>query len=180
MVDYDIDDVPQEPLSKSALKREMHALQALGKQLIDLPDSHLARMPLSEDMRDAIALYKRLKQHEARRRQLQYIGKHMPKEAVDAIRAELEALENENKLFRQHFHLLEELRDRLISAGDEAVQELVSLHPELEIQQLRNLIRQARKEASQGNAPTASRKLFRFLRDNIPVTGVAAPGEDMP
>jgi len=178
MVDYDVDDKPQEPPSKSALKREMQALQDLGKQLIELPDSHLARMPLSEDMREALALYKRLKQHEARRRQLQYIGKHMPKEAIDDIRAELQALEDENKLFRQHFHVLEQLRERLIADGDNTVQELIGDHPDLDIQQLRNLIRQARKEASERKPPAASRKLFRFLRDNIPAGALSSSGSE--
>jgi ribosome-associated protein len=162
---------PNLPPSKSAIKREMQALQDLGKELIDLPDSQLARMPLSEDMREAMTLYKRLTAHEARRRQLQYIGKHMPKEAVADIRAMLEQIENQNRAFRQHFHQLEILRDELVNGDDSAVTRLFDQHAELDRQQLRNLVRQAQREKIQNKAPTASRKLFRFLRENIPSPG---------
>jgi len=162
-----VDNDPLNVPSKSAIKREMQALQDLGKQLSELPDSQYARMPLSEDMREAIALYKRLRQHEAKRRQLQYIGKHMPKEAVDDIRHELDKLDSESKLFRQHFHRLELLRDQLLAEGDSAVATVVADNPGLDIQQLRNLVRQAQKEISQQKPPATSRKLFRFLRENL-------------
>lgn len=157
------------PPSKSELKREMQALQELGKQLLALPGSLLDKMPLSEDMREAMALYNRIPQREAKRRQLQYIGKHMPKEAVADIRAALEQIENDNKQFRLHFHRLEAMRDELISDSD-ALTRMLDEHPALDKQQLRNLVRQAQKEKSQQKAPAASRKLFRFLRENIVMT----------
>ncbi|MGD9662532.1 MAG: ribosome biogenesis factor YjgA [Porticoccaceae bacterium] len=155
------------PPSKSELKREMQALQQLGKDLMALPDSHFARMPLSEEMRDAMALYKRLKHNEARRRQLQFIGKNMPREAVADIRAELEKIDHESKIYRHHFHRLEQLRDELIAGGNDAVTQFLDQYPTVDIQQLRNLVRQAQKEQSQQKPPAASRKLFRFLRENL-------------
>lgn len=155
------------PLSKSALKREMLALQALGKQLSTLPDSHFARLPLSDEMREAIALYKRLNKNEALRRQLQFIGKQMSRENVEGIRAALHQIENENRMFHQHFHKLEQVRDKLIAEGDGTVAGLVADNPGLDVQQLRNLVRQAQKERSQQKPPAASRKLFRFLRENL-------------
>jgi len=167
MTDYD--DIQEEdlPPSKSALKREMLALQELGQALMKLPEPHFNRMPLSEDMREAMALYKRLKHNEAKRRQLQYIGKHMPREAVDDIQAALDEIENENKRFRQHFHQLEQQRDSLIQGSNEDLTHFLDQYPELDKQQLRNLVRQAQKELSQKKPPAASRKLFRFLRENI-------------
>lgn len=155
------------PPSKSALKREMLGLQELGKQLSTLPDSHFARLPLSEEMREGIALYKRLNKNEALRRQLQFIGKQMSRENVEEIRAALHQIENENRMFHQHFHKLEQLRDLLITEGDGAVAGLVTDNPGLDVQQLRNLVRQAQREKSQQKPPAASRKLFRFLRENL-------------
>jgi ribosome-associated protein len=153
--------------SKSALKREMQELQELGETLIKLPASHFDRMPLSEDMREAMALYKRLKHNEAKRRQMQYIGKHMHREAVAEIRAVFEEIDNEAKRFRQHSHQLEQKRDELIQGDNDVLTAFFDAHPDIDRQELRNLVRQAKKELSQKKSPAASRKLFRFLRENL-------------
>jgi ribosome-associated protein len=156
--------------SKSALKREMQELQELGHALMKLPAAHFERMPLSPEMRDAMALYKRLKHNEARRRQMQFIGKHMHREAVADIRAELEEIDNESKRFRQHFHHMEQLRDQLVQGDNDEVTAFFEQYPNIDRQELRNLVRQAKKEISQKKPPAASRKLFRFLRDHIDPT----------
>ncbi len=155
--------------SKSELKRQAKALQDLGRELLELADSHFAEMPLSDEMRDAMALYKRLNQREARRRQLQFIGKRMRDEDLDGIRAALQNIRDRDRLFRQHFHKLEELRDRLVAEGDAALGEVLTDHPHLDKQHLRQLIRQARKEARENKPPAASRKLFRYLREAIEI-----------
>lgn len=165
--DDSLDDEGNIAPSKSALKREMTELQKFGQQLIGLPDSRRAQIPLSEEMRDAIALYQRLTQREARRRQLQFIGKQMRREDTDAIMAALTHLEQQDQQFRQRFHQLEALRDRLISEGDKALTELIDEAPELDRQLLRQLVRQARQEAERGKPPAASRKLFRYLREAL-------------
>ena len=165
--DFD-DDLPDEgdsAPSKSALKREMTELQKFGQQLIDMPDSRRAQIPLSDEMRDAIALYRRLHQREAKRRQLQFIGKQMRREDSSAIASALARFEQQDQQFRQHFHRLEALRDQLIRDGDAALAELIDEHPNLDRQLLRQLIRQARQEAERGKPPAASRKLFRYLRE---------------
>src|SRR5690554_1373780 len=163
--DDSLDDEGNIAPSKSALKREMTELQKFGQQLIDMSDSRRAQIPLSEEMRDAIALYQRLTQREARRRQLQFIGKQMRREDSDAIRAALTRFEQQDQQFRQHFHRLEALRDQLIRDGDPALAGLLDEHPQLDRQMLRQMIRQARQEAERGKPPAASRKLFRYLRE---------------
>ena len=159
--------------SKSELKREKQALQDLGKEIMALPKGIFQRLPLSEDMREAMALYLRLKQNEARRRQLQFIGKHMQNEDVAAIQGVLEQVGNESKIFRQHFHRLEQLRDQLIAEGDSALGAALEEFPDLNRQELRTLIRQAHKERAEHKPPAASRKLFRYLREH---TGIGDPG----
>lgn len=155
-------------VSKSARKRQMAALQKLGESLLDLPSAPLAELPLSEKLREALALAKTLKQGEGRRRQLQYIGKLMRTEAAEPIAAALAGREDQDRLFRQRFQRLEQLRDNLLAAaGDLVLNEVLREHRELDAQQLRQLIRQGRKEAAEGRPPTAQRKLFRYLRDNL-------------
>ena len=67
--------MPQDPdVSKSQRKRDMHALQALGKTLIELPQEQLAKMDLPEPLREALIEARRISAHGALRRQLQYVG----------------------------------------------------------------------------------------------------------
>ena len=155
--------------SKSDLKREKKALQDLGKQIAELPKGHYVRVPLSDTMKEAMALYKRLKSHEAKRRQLQYIGKHMHTEDLDGIHATFEQLDSESKLFRQHFNKLEQLRDLLIEQGDSALAAVLDEYPHLNRQEMRQLMRQAGREKSAGKPPAASRKLFEYLRNHTDI-----------
>ena len=82
--------------SKSQLKREMIELQALGKKIIDLPEGQRAKFPLSDDMLAAIEETHRIRSHEGLRRHMQYVGKLMRKEDLDAVRAVFEAMEQQN------------------------------------------------------------------------------------
>ena len=152
--------------SKSALKREMTELQKLGEELVALPPAKLAKVTMPEQLEEAVMLARRLKNREGKRRQLQYIGKIMRNIDSDAIRQKLESFHHHSQHFRQQQHRLEQWRDKLITEGDSAVSELLQEYPELDRQHLRQLIRQAKKELSQNKPPAASRKIFKYLRDN--------------
>ncbi|WP_461517395.1 ribosome biogenesis factor YjgA [Porticoccus sp.] len=156
----------EEPKSKSAVKREMTALQKLGEELVNLSPAKLAKIPMPEQLAEAVMLARRLKNREGKRRQLQYIGKIMRVIDSEAIQQALESFHHDSLAFRQHFHRLENWRDRLISEGDRAMEDLLVDMPELDRQHLRQLIRQAQKEASQNKPPAAARKLFQYLREN--------------
>ncbi|QTF94015.1 ribosome biogenesis factor YjgA [Halomonas sp. BM-2019] len=141
-----------DPVSKSQLKREMHALQALGEAIIAMTPAERARFPLSDDMLAAVEETARVRSHEGRRRHMQYVGKVMRRENLEAIKAVYDELEQE-KLRRDHaFHRLEAWRDRLIDEGDPAVEAFVADYPDADRQALRQLIRSARK-------------LFKLIRD---------------
>lgn len=157
-----------EPASKSALKRELAALQKLAQQLAELPNSRYNQLDLSEEVRDAIALYRRLKHGDAKRRQLRFIAKLINAEGSDAITESLAAFESQDKHFRDHFHRIESLRDRLVAEGDPALGPLLTEYPDLDRQHLRQLIRQAGKEKKENKPPAAARKLFDYLRGSIP------------
>ncbi len=158
-------DEPQ-PKSKSELKREMTALQKLGEELVNLPAAKLEKIPMDELLEEAVMLARRLKNREGKRRQLQYIGKIMRNTDSEAIQQKLESFHHQSQSFRQAQHKLEQWRDRLLNEGDAAITDLLNTHPELDRQHLRQLIRQANEEASQNKPPAASRKIFKYLREN--------------
>ena len=154
--DIELDDTY---ISKSARKREMTTLQKLGEDLLNLPADQFSQLPLSNQLREALDLAKRLKQREARRRQFQYIGKLMRSENHQQIAETLARFEDNKRFFRQRFQRLEIIRDELIEDGDQALNELINNHPELDRQHLRQLIRQARKEIATDQAPAKKRNL---------------------
>ncbi|MEH6466813.1 MAG: ribosome biogenesis factor YjgA [Porticoccus sp.] len=157
----------EEPKSKSALKREMTALQKIGEDLVDLPASQLAKVLMPDLLEDAIMVARRLKNREGKRRQLQYIGKIMRNIDSDAIKQRLDSFNHKSQESRQQLHRLEQWRDRLMTDGDQAIGELLKEYAELDRQHLRQLIRQAQKEASQNKPPAASRKIFKYLQENM-------------
>ncbi|MCV6604335.1 MAG: ribosome-associated protein [Porticoccaceae bacterium] len=168
--DYGKDpDDPEEVIlvSKTELKRDMQELQQLGEQLVELPEKQLVKVTLPDNLSEAIELARRLKHREGRRRQLQYIGKLMRDIDVTEIRQQLEGFQQQSRAFRQHFHQLEQWRDRLVAEGDSALNEWMAEHPQSDRQQLRQLIRQAQKEQSQQKPPAASRKIFKVLQEDF-------------
>ena len=162
----DIDEQEERP-SKSQLKREMHALQALGETLIAMKPAERARFPLSDDMLRAIEETSRIRSHEGRRRHMQYVGKLIRKEDLTAIQGVFDAIEQEKEQRDHAFHRLEKWRDRLVDEGDDADDLFMADYPNADRQALRQLVRNARKEREQGKPPTSSRKLFKHLRDTL-------------
>lgn len=152
------------PPSKSQRKRDMHALQDLGEQLISLNSRQLHDLPLPELLLTAINTAKAIKSHEARRRQLQYIGKLMRTVDAAPIQHALDALLNVQHQKVDQFHHLEQWRDRMLKEGDPAVNEFLQEFIKADRQQLRQLLRNAHKEETDGKPPIASRALFRYLR----------------
>ena len=156
---------PSEPQpSKTQRKKEMHALQALGEQLVELTPEQLGELALPERLADAIAAAKRINGFEARRRQMQYIGRLMREVDAAPIAERIADLKVAARRANAQHQAAEQWRERLL-ADEEALTELARTHPGLDMQQLRTLIRNTRKEQTQGRPPHASRALFRVLRN---------------
>lgn len=151
------------PVSKTRRKQEMHELQALGAALVELPEAQLGAMDLGPKLREAVLAARRITSHEARRRQLQYIGRLMRDVDPAPIRARLEALEGSSAEATARHRRLEQLRERLL-ADDQALTGYVAAHPGADAQELRTLIRNARREQKEGRPPRAFRELFRTLK----------------
>ena len=161
--------------SRTDLKRESTELQKLGEALLTLRADLLARLPLSDKFKDAILEAKRITNFEGKRRQMQYIGKMMRKlEAaeVEQVRAALDEQANGSAADNLALHQAELWRDRLISQDDAAGQ-WIAQYPSTDTQQLRALIRQARKDAvpeKPGAAVRhgrAYREIFQLVRDAL-------------
>jgi ribosome-associated protein len=158
------DDYP----SKSQLKRDSEALQDLGEELVNLKPSELEKVPMDEDLADAIELAHKLKgKREAWRRHLQYIGRLMRSRDTTEIEQALDVIRSRHVAGNARMHKLELLRERLIEQGDEAINELLGKYHELDRQKLRQLVRQAKKERNDNKPPVAFRELFQYLREEL-------------
>ncbi|PKF78695.1 hypothetical protein CW749_16635 [Vibrio sp. vnigr-6D03] len=150
-------------VSKSEMKQDMEELQKLGEELVELKPAVLEKFPLSEDLRDAIADAQRFK-NEAKRRQLQYIGKLMRTEDPEPIQAALDKVRNKHSQATAELHKLEQLRDRVIEEGDSAIAEVLERFPSADRQRLRQLSRQAKREKQNNKPPKSSREIFQTLK----------------
>lgn len=151
-----------ELVSKTRRKREMHELQALGAALVELPESQIRLFELPEDLARAVLDARRISSHEAKRRQLQYIGRLMREIDPEPLRARLAAIQGGSAQATARHRRLEAWRSRLL-ADDAALTEYAAAHPAADLQELRTLIRNARKEQKEGKPPRAYRELFRRL-----------------
>ncbi len=153
------------PPSKSQLKRDAHALQKLGTELLDIPEAEWSQLNLPSDLVTALREAKRLRSHGARKRQLQYIGKLMRNVDPEPIRQYFHQLRLKARQQAQRHQELEHWRTRLLEEGDAALQAFMALYTQANRQHLRQLIRQARKEQADNSPPKSSRALFRYIRD---------------
>ncbi|GGE57315.1 UPF0307 protein [Streptosporangium jomthongense] len=169
MIDSNQDEAPEYAgPSKSQLKREMHALQDIGKSMLELSNEQLDTLTISDTLRSAIEESRRIRQNEAKRRHLQYIGKILRQEEdPQALKRAIEAFDSGSEEHTRRHHLAERWRDRMIEEGDSVAGEFYSYCPGADIQHLRNLVRNARKDVDKQKNTGQARKLFRYLRECI-------------
>ncbi len=160
------------PPSKTRRKAQMHELQELGEALVALSAERLARIDLPEPLHDAVREAQRMRTFEAQRRQLQYIGKLMRDADPEPIRAAIAVVRGEAASETARLHRLERLRERLL-ADEDALGEIAAAFPGADLQHLRQLRRNALKEAQMNKAPKSYRAIFQTLKA---LSGV--PGEE--
>jgi len=154
--------------SKTRRKEASHELQALGEALVEFSDERLAGLGLSEPLLDALQACRRIRSHEARRRQMQLIGKLMRLADVDAARRAVDEVKLGRAQDSLALHQAERWRAELI-ADDDAATRFASAHPGTDTQRLRALVRNARKDAAlvpEKRSGRAFRELFQFVREN--------------
>ncbi|MDB0566131.1 ribosome-associated protein [Ralstonia solanacearum] len=176
------EDDPDTPKSKSQRKREVTALQDLGAALEALPKDRLAKVPLPESLADALREARRITSHEGKRRQMQYIGKLMralTDDDIEAIRRVMASFVGASKAETARLHAIERWRDRLI-ADDGAITEFIAAHPDTDVQALRTLVRNARKETQQNKPPKSSRELFQIVKQALVGNDHASDDDEQP
>ncbi|WP_313032775.1 ribosome biogenesis factor YjgA [Massilia alkalitolerans] len=153
--------------SKSEAKRQSNELQKLGEQLVEAPRDRVKRVEMPEDVKEAILTCQTITNHEGRRRALQFVGKKMrtlDEEEVEVIKRTIEGWKGASKAETAALHALERRREKLL-ADDKALTQLLEENPELDVQHLRTLIRNARKEQAENKPPKAYREIFQILKD---------------
>lgn len=171
--DDNFDDGP----SKSQLKRDAHAVRDLGTELSRLGAAERARVPLPEDIVEAIDELNRTTKNGARKRQLGWLAKRLRKIDIEPIEAALESIRQAARANTQTLHLVEQWRDRLLGdqlSGEKqppdpktALTEFLDKYPHADRQQLRQLQRSAMKERTENKPPKSARILFKCVRDAV-------------
>ena len=154
--------------SKTRRKQASHELQSIGEALLELPDDQVSALGLSETLVDAIRAARNIRTHEARRRQMQLIGKLMRSNDVEFARAAVAERQLGHARDSLALHQAERWRAELI-ADDAATTRFATAHPGADLQRLRAIVRNARKDAA--NVPEqrsgrAYRELFQFIREH--------------
>jgi len=144
----------------------MHALQAIGEELVALPQERLDSIRLPDSLREAVHEARRLHQRGARRRQLQYVGRLMRDVDADDIQKQLEAGHAGSVEETALLHRAERWRERLLS-DETAVSEFVDAYPSVDVQKLRTILRNAKQEAATDKPPRFFRALFREIREAL-------------
>lgn len=152
--------------SKTQLKKASHDLQSLGEALVELPESRIAGLDLSETLHLALREYRRTRSHEGRRRQMQYIGKLMRHTDAEPIREAVAAMKLGVARNALELHEAERWRAELI-ASDDALTRWMAEFPATDAQQLRSVLRSARKDAAlvpEKRSGRAYRELFQLIK----------------
>jgi ribosome-associated protein len=157
------DEHQTEPVSKTRRKKESHALQDLGETLVKLSAQQLARMALPENLLQAVREAQRISKHEARRRQMQYIGRLMRDIDAAPIREAIDELEGRSAHAIAAHHELERLREELLE-NEDTLGRIAQRFPGADLQQLRTLRRNALREQELARPPRAFRELFQVLK----------------
>lgn len=155
------------PISKTQLKQAAADLVDLGKAIAALSSSQFDAMPLDANLRAALADVRKMHKGPAIKRQFKFIGKLLREVDADILRQALDRQLEQDRSATARLHHLERWRDRLIEEGDAALGEYLDEYPEADRQNLRQLIRQAQKEQTDGKPPASARKLFKCLREFI-------------
>jgi ribosome-associated protein len=152
--------------SKSEVKRQMLARQDLAKTLSELSSDAIKSLPVDETLKEKLLESEKIKTFGAIKRHTLYLGKLMRKydeDEITAIQERLDALQGVNKAEIAKLHFLERLRDDLV-AQDARLTQFIAEHPSIEVQELRTLIRNARREKELNKPPKSFREIFQLLK----------------
>jgi ribosome-associated protein len=163
--------------SRNELKQQMQDLQELGEAIYSLPVDRLDKLNIQERLRDAIDELRRTKSFEGKRRQVQYIGKLMKFEDPEPLREAVASYRVGSASDTLALHQAEYWRDQLL-ATDDTLANWVKDYPATDVQQMRSLVRAARKEKLEPGERhgRAFRDLFKMVKEHM--RDVAGPDDE--
>ncbi|HFD33035.1 MAG TPA: DUF615 domain-containing protein [Gammaproteobacteria bacterium] len=152
--------------SRTQKKREAEALQAIGERLVGLSDKQLKQLNLPETLFDSIKQAQSIHAHGGKKRQLQYIGKLMRDENLDmdSITHLLAQIDTQASAENQAFKAIEQWRDRLVEEGNQAVSLLLEQYPQADVQQIRQLVRNANNKKNEKLAKKSKKAIFQLIK----------------
>ena len=167
----DIDDlsseIDQELKSKTEIKKEMHQLQDFGQKLIEMSKHQRSRLPLTDDLKDAMIVADKIRnKNEALRRHIRHIAKILVETDLAPIYQAIDVMANKHQQETAKFIRLENLRDELIEQGNDAIEPLLVEFEQMERQKLKQLVRHAAKEKKAEKLGKHYRNLFAYLKEN--------------
>jgi ribosome-associated protein len=151
--------------SKSQLKRESHHLVDVGEEILKLSHEDIHSLQLPDELEIAVTTALKIKSRSGLKRQRLYIGKLLRAMDSESIESQLRKIQHRHDTNTAHFKRLEKWRDSLIDNDKTTLNEVISRYPEIDRQHINQLIRAAHQEKQKNKAPTASRKLFKYLRE---------------
>jgi ribosome-associated protein len=173
--DDDVADDGDTRPSKTQLKQQSQALQDLGVAVSELSAERLAAIDMPDRLREAIETFRKTRSHEGKRRQMQYVGKLMRSADEEALREAVSAATLGSAKETLMLHETERWRAELM-ADDDALTRWLQAHPDTDTQQLRSLVRQARRDAAglapEARQPKSFRELFLFIKPMLQVSSV--------
>lgn len=153
-------------VSKSEKKRQAEDMQVIARALMKLSENQRKKVPMSDELRDAIVLAIKIKNtKEGFRRQMQLLAKILRNNDVEDIKKAMNEFDLRHKRSDVEAMKLEVIRDAMLKKGDAPVSEFIKEHPTAERQKLRQLVRQANKEAKLEKPAKASKELFQYLKE---------------
>ncbi|MEI7530876.1 MAG: ribosome biogenesis factor YjgA [Betaproteobacteria bacterium] len=153
--------------SKSEIKRQMLVRQELAQTLSELSTDSIKTLPIEENFMEKLLETHKIKTFGAIKRHKMYLGKMiraLDEDEINAIRERLDALQGLSKVETAKLHHIEQLRDKLLK-DEQSLTALISQYPDVDIQPLRTMIRNARKERELNKPPKAYREIFQFLKN---------------
>ena len=162
--ELDVED-GEEYLSRSEKKRRSTAIQKIGEELASFPITAIRSFNLPADLLQEYEELYTITKHEAKRRKMQYIGKMLREVDIEPIKARIDEVREGKAAQSADFHHLERLRDRLVQNDKAALDYVFATYANVDMQKLRTLMRNAKKEVEKQKPLKSSKALFRYLRE---------------
>ncbi len=152
--------------SRTDIKKAADAVKDLGENIANLTLKQIHTFNLPTEFLDAILLFKKMGKGPALKRQKSFIGKYLRKneDLIIQIKTRFQQIEQKEQQQNAHFKRLENWRNRIITEGDEALNQFLQDYSNADRSLLRNLARNAKKETAENKPPKSARAIFKYLK----------------